>query len=221
MAITGLILIGFLLMHMYGNLKVFMGPDAFNHYAHWLKFDPEAEGGKADVILYPLVPNGWFIWLFRAVLLFCIVAHMYSAWVLTQRAHAAVPSKYQSTTRLSQTYAARTMRWGGVILAGFLVFHLLQFTAQMVTTGFNAGAKPYDMVIASFSLWWVLLAYALWMVTVAMHVRHGFWSAFTTLGANTSAKARVVLNGCAWVVAILLYIGFMIMPVAVFLGWVK
>lgn len=221
MAITGLILIGFLLMHMYGNLKVFLGPEAFDHYAHWLKFDPNAEGGVADVILYPLIPNGWFIWIFRAVLLFAVVAHMYSAWVLTQRAHAATPSKYQATNRLSQTYSARTMRWGGVILAGFLVFHLLQFTAQVVTTGFVAGESPYKMVILSFQQWWVLLAYAVWMIAVTMHVRHGFWSAFTTLGANTSPKAREILNGCAWVVAILLYIGFMIMPVAVSLRWVN
>ncbi len=69
MAITGLIMVGFLLMHMYGNLKVFLGADAFNHYAHWLKGD----------ILYPLVPSGWFIWIFRLVMLAAIVAHMWSA----------------------------------------------------------------------------------------------------------------------------------------------
>ena len=219
MAITGLIMIGFLLMHMYGNLKVFLGAEAFNHYADWLKYDAHPEDG-IDVILYPLIPNGWFIWIFRAVMLLAIVLHMYSAWVLTQRAHAAAPTKYQSTKRLAQTYSARTMRWGGVILAGFLVFHLLQFTAQVITVGFDSGAEPYDMVIAEFSFWWMVVAYGLWLITVVMHVRHGFWSAFTTLGANTSQKARDVLNGCAWVVAILLYVGFMIMPVAVLLGWV-
>ena len=220
MAITGLVLIGFLLMHMYGNLKVFLGQEAFDHYAHWLKYDAHPEDG-IDVILYPLIPNGWFIWLFRAVMLFAIVAHMYSALILTQRAQAARGTKYVKITRLQQTYSARTMRWGGVILAGFLIFHLLQFTATLVTPGFTAGAAPYQMVVGSFRIWWVLVAYALWMVTVCMHVRHGFWSAFTTLGANTSARAREVLNGCAWVAAILLYLGFMVMPVAVFLGWVQ
>ncbi len=211
MAITGLIMVGFLLMHMYGNLKVFMGAEAFNHYAHWLKGD----------ILYPLVPSGWFIWIFRVFLLVAIVAHIWSAAVLTGRAHAARSSKYVTTKRLSQTYAARTMRWGGVILAGFLVFHLLQFTAQVVTTGFRAGSEPYDMVIASFSQWWVTLAYLVWVAIVCLHVRHGVWSALTTLGANTSPKARGFLNGLAWVIAIVLFVGFMIMPLAVQFGWVK
>ena len=211
MAITGLIMVGFLLMHMYGNLKVFLGADAFNHYAHWLKGD----------ILYPLVPSGTFIWIFRVFLLVAIVAHIWSAAVLTGRAHSARSSKYAVTKRLSQTYAARTMRWGGVILAGFLVFHLLQFTAQVVTTGFRAGSEPYDMVIASFSQWWVTLVYLVWVAIVCLHVRHGVWSALTTLGANTSAKARAFLNGLAWVIAIVLFVGFMIMPLAVQFGWVK
>ncbi len=211
MAVTGLILVGFLLMHMYGNLKMFLGAESFDHYAHWLKGE----------ILYPLVPEGSFIWIFRAFLLFCIVAHAWSAWKLTARAHAARGSRYQHTTRLQQTYSARTMRWGGVILGGFLVFHLLQFTARLVTPGFTADAGPYDMVIGSFRLWWVVLAYALWMVTVCMHVRHGVWSALTTLGANTSAHARGVLNAIAWIIAVLLYVGFMVMPVAVFFGWIN
>ena len=211
MAITGLIMVGFLLMHMYGNLKVFLGADAFNHYAHWLKGD----------ILYPLVPSGTFIWIFRVFLLVAIVAHIWSAAVLTGRAHSARSSKYAVTKRLSQTYAARTMRWGGVILAGFLVFHLLQFTAQVVTTGFRAGSEPYDMVIASFSQWWVTLVYLVWVAIVCLHVRHGVWSALTTLGANTSAKARSFLNGLACVIAIVLFVGFMIMPLAVQFGWVK
>ncbi len=211
MAITGLIMVGFLLMHMYGNLKVFLGADAFDHYAHWLKGD----------ILYPLVPSGWFIWIFRAVMLVAIVAHIWSAAVLTGRAHAARSTKYAVTKRLSQTYAARTMRWGGVILAGFLVFHLLQFTAQVVTPGFSAGAEPYAMVIASFTQWWVTLAYLVWVAIVCLHVRHGVWSALTTLGANTSEKARSFLNGLAWVIAIVLFVGFMIMPLAVQFGWVK
>jgi len=211
MALTGSLFVLFVLMHMYGNLKVFLGADAFNHYAHWLKGD----------ILYPLVPSGTFIWIFRVFLLVAIVAHIWSAAVLTGRAHSARSSKYAVTKRLSQTYAARTMRWGGVILAGFLVFHLLQFTAQVVTTGFRAGSEPYDMVIASFSQWWVTLVYLVWVAIVCLHVRHGVWSALTTLGANTSAKARSFLNGLAWVIAIVLFVGFMIMPLAVQFGWVK
>lgn len=211
MAITGLIMVGFLLMHMYGNLKVFLGAEAFDHYAHWLKGD----------ILYPLIPSGWFIWIFRFVMLAAIVLHIYSAAVLTGRAHRARGTKYVTSKPLQQTYSARTMRWGGVILAGFLVFHLLQFTAQVIKTGWNSGAGPYEMFVVSFEQWWLVLAYALWMVTVCMHVRHGFWSAFATLGANTSATTRKWWNIIAWAVAVILYAGFMIAPVAVLIGAVR
>ena len=211
MAITGLIMVGFLLMHMYGNLKVFLGADAFNHYAHWLKGD----------ILYPLVPSGWFIWIFRLVMLASIVAHIWSAAVLTGRAHAARSTKYVTTKRLTQTYAARTMRWGGVILLVGLIFHLLQFTTQTVQTGFAAGAEPYAMTVGAFGNWWLVLLYAVWVGIVCMHVRHGVWSALTTLGAHTSPASRAFLNGLAWVIAVVLFVGFMIMPLAVLFGWVN
>ena len=204
MAITGLIMVGFLLMHMYGNLKVFLGADAFNHYAHWLKGD----------ILYPLVPSGTFIWIFRVFLLVAIVAHIWSAAVLTGRAHSARSSKYAVTKRLSQTYAARTMRWGGVIIAAFVVFHLIQFTIIPGSFG-GSGDEPHSMVVASFTQWWMVALYAVCMVLICMHIRHGVWSAFTTLGANTSAQARKNLNLLAIVVAVVLYVGFMIMPLAV------
>ena len=211
MAITGLVMIGFLLMHMYGNLKAFLGAEVFDHYAHWLKTD----------LLYPLLPQGWFIWIFRFVLLACIAAHMYAAAVLTGRAHGARSTKYVTTDRIQETYAARTMRWGGVIIVGFLVFHLLQFTVQAVTPGFTPGTSPYEMVVLSFQQWWLVLAYAIWIVAVCMHVRHGVWSALTTLGANTSPGARRFLDGLAWVIAVVLFVGFMIMPVAVLLGWIN
>ena len=211
MAITGLIMIGFLLMHMYGNLKAFLGAEAFDHYAHWLKTD----------ILYPLVPQGWFIWIFRVVMLAAIVAHMYAAAVLTGRAHASRSTKYVVTKRIQQSYASRTMRWGGVLIAGFLVFHLLQFTAQVVTTGFQAGASPYAMLIGSFSQWWLVLAYAIWVAAVCLHVRHGVWSSLATLGANTSRASRGFLDALAWVIAIVLFVGFMIMPLAVLFGWIN
>lgn len=225
MAVTGLILIGFLLVHMWGNLKMFIGPEAYNHYAAWLKGDA-AElkalgGGIADGGLgYPLIPEGWFIWIFRAFMLAAIGLHIWSAYVLTLRARSAHLS-YVKSVRKAQTYSARTMRWGGVILGLFLVFHLLQFTSRTIPTGFAVDATPYASVVASFQQWWLVLLYGLWVAVVCMHVRHGFWSAFTTLGANTSVNARKVLNGLAYTVAIALYVGFMIMPVAVLAGMVK
>lgn len=216
MAVTGLVLIVFLLMHMAGNLKMFIGPASFNHYAEWLKGLTE-DGG----IAYPILPAGSFIWLFRLVLVACIVAHMYSAWVLTLRDRAARGSNYVVTKRRAQTYSARTMRWGGVILAGFLVFHLLQFTVKAVTPGFSASDTPFTMFLKSFQQPWMVALYMLWMVSVCMHVRHAVWSALTTLGLNTSKRAGVVLNGIAMVVAVLLYLGFVAAPLACLFGWIK
>jgi succinate dehydrogenase / fumarate reductase cytochrome b subunit len=215
MAVTGLILIGFLLMHMYGNLKMFLGAEEYNHYAEWLK-GLSTDGG----ILFPLMPPGWFIWVFRFVLLAAVVLHIYSAASLWKRALKANPSTYQAKRDLARTYSARTMRWGGIILAVGLVFHLLQFTAKLTLVNAPGDLNPYQTVISEFGVWWLVLGYAVWLLAVCMHVRHGFWSAFATLGANTSARARVVLNGCAWVIALILYIGFIIMPVSVLFGWI-
>lgn len=211
MAATGLIMVGYLVAHMAGNLKVFLGADEFNHYAEWLKGD----------ILAPILPSGWFIWIFRVVMLTAIVLHAWSAWQLASVARVARGSKYINGKKIQVSYAARTMRWGGVILAVGLVFHILQFTAQVVQTGFRSGAAPYDMFILSFQQWWLVLLYAIWMVTVTLHIRHGFWSAFATLGLNTSAKARGLLNGLAYTVAALLFVGFLIAPVAVLIGVVN
>jgi len=217
MAITGLILIGFLLMHMYGNLKMFVGVDAFDYYAHWLKGDtahlPEHDGG----IMYPIMPAGTFIWVFRAVLLLAVILHMWSAITLWSKSAKAAGSKYQKTTRKAATYSARTMRYGGVIIALFLIFHLIQFTIAPGSMGGQAS-EPHTMVVAAFQQWWMVLFYAICMAAVCMHVRHGFWSAFTTLGANTSPKARTVLNVLAYIAAIALFVGFMIMPLAVLFG---
>ena len=215
MAVTGLIMIAFLLVHMYGNLKMFLGPEAFDHYAHWLKGTTE-DGG----ILYPILPAGWFIWIFRSALVLSVILHIWSAYTLSMETRRNRGTKYVNSQKKVQTYSSRTMRWGGIILAGFLVFHLLQFTVRSTLVNSAVDASPNHMVVGEFSVWWLVLAYAVWLVAVCMHVRHGFWSAFATLGANTSAKARAVLNGCAWAVALPLYIGFMIMPVAVLLGWV-
>ena len=112
-----------------------------------------------------------------------------------------------------------------LLYTSVLIFHLAQFTVHAALVAGDYGTtyadSAYKMVIGEFSQWWMVLIYAVWMVAVCMHIRHGFWSAFATLGANTSAKARAVLNGCAWAVALLLFIGFMIMPVAVLFGWIS
>lgn len=214
MAVTGLIMIGFLLMHMYGNLKAFMGAESFDHYAHWLKGATE-DGG----ILYPIMPAGWFIWVFRAFLLLAIILHFWSAMSLWQKSSKAAGRGYQHKKRLAQTYSARTMRWGGVIVGLFIIFHLLQFT--IIPGVFHADpSSPFSMVVGSFSQVFMVVLYAVVMILVVMHVRHGFWSAFATLGLNLSERSRAILNGLAYFVAVVLYVGFMIMPLAVLFGWI-
>lgn len=209
MAVSGLIMIAFLLMHMYGNLKMFLGNEAFDHYAHWLKGATE-DGG----IMYPLLPPGWFLWIFRCALLAAIVLHIWSAATLSKATVKNRGSKYVTSVKKAQTYSSRTMRWGGIIIAVFIIFHLVQFTIVPGSFGGN-GEHPHTMVVASFTQWWMVVFYGICMVMICMHVRHGFWSAFATLGGNTSAKAAKVLNLLAVVVAVALYAGFMVMPLGV------
>ncbi|HJE51230.1 MAG TPA: succinate dehydrogenase cytochrome b subunit, partial [Tessaracoccus flavescens] len=185
---------------------------AFDHYAHWLKGATD-DGG----ILYPIMPAGTFIWVFRAALLAAVILHIWSAASLSAKTLANRGDKYAVTKKKAQTYSSRTMRWGGIIIAAFLIFHLIQFTIIPGSFGGN-GDEPHTMVLAGFQQWWMVLLYAICMVLICMHIRHGFFSAFTTLGANTSAGAFKVLNVLAWIVALVLFIGFMVMPLAVLFG---
>ena len=215
MAVTGLILIAFLLVHMYGNLKMFVGYEAFDHYAEWLK-GKSSDGG----ILYPVMPAGQFIWVFRAVLLLAIVLHIWSAATLSAKTIKNRGDKYHDTKRQAQTYAARTMRSGGVIILVFVIFHLIQFTIVPGILGGHAN-HPHTMVLAGFQQWWITAFYAFSILLVCMHIRHGLWSAFATLGVNLSAISRKWLNIIALVVSVALYAGFMIMPLCVQFGILK
>jgi len=178
MAVTGLILIVFLLVHMYGNLKMFVGYEAFDHYAHWLKGATE-DGG----IMAPIMPAGQFIWVFRAALLLAIALHIWSAATLSIKTIKNRGDKYQVTKRQAQTYSSRTMRWGGVIILLFVIFHLVQFTIVPGILGGHA-AEPHTMVLAGFQQWWITALYAVSILFVCMHIRHGFWSAMQTVGVN-------------------------------------
>ena len=211
MAVTGLVLIAFLLMHMFGNLKIFLGQKEYNTYAHWLKQD----------LLHPFLPEGWFIWLFRIVLLTCLVLHIYCMAVLWAASLRGRGSRYVRSKRKELTLSGRFMRWLGLTLAALLILHLLMFTVGWVTTGYTFNADdPYTMFMGAFSLWWVVGIYAIFVGVVCMHIRHGFWSAFTTLGANVGTRARTTLNVLAYFVASLLFVGFLLPPFAVLVGMV-
>jgi succinate dehydrogenase / fumarate reductase, cytochrome b subunit len=214
MAVTGLILIGYLLAHMYGNLKIFAGAAAFNEYAHHLRALGE-----------PLLPHTGALWVIRVVLIVSVLAHMYAAFNLWSRAHKARGGtrRYHSNksrTGVQRTYASFTLRWGGVVILLFVIYHLMHLTWNIIQPG-GAAAEPYDRVVNGFQIWSVVLAYTIAMIAVGFHVRHGTWSALTTLGANTSSLARRRLNVLAYAVAGVVTVGFLLPPFAILFGFVS
>jgi len=214
MAITGLILIGYLVAHMYGNLKIFAGEAAFNDYAHHLRTLGE-----------PILPYSGALWVIRVVLIVGVLAHMYAAFSLWSRAHRARGGtrRYHSNksrTGVQRTYASYTLRWGGVVILLFVIYHLLHLTWNTIHPG-GAAAEPFDRVVNGFQIWSVVLVYTIAMIAVGFHLRHGMWSALTTLGANTSSLARQRLNILAYAVAGVLTVGFLLPPFAILFGFVS
>lgn len=216
MAVTGLILVGFLLAHMYGNLKIFSGEEAFNGYAHHLR-----ELGE------PILPYEGALWIFRLVLTAAVLVHIYATAVLWRRARAATGvsgggRRYESTKArrgVQRSYASFTMRWGGVIIVLFVVYHLLHLTWNKVHPG-GASDSPYDRVVNGFQIWWVVLSYTIALVALAFHLRHGFWAALADLGANTSRARRRTLSWTATGLSALITVGFLLPPFAILFGWV-
>lgn len=215
MAVTGLIMVLFLLAHMYGNLHIFAGKEAFDEYSHAFR-----------TLGQPFLPFSGALWIIRVTLLASVVLHIYSMVTLWRRSRAATAGggglRYESTKAprgVQRSYASFTMRWGGVTLALFIVFHLLHLTVNVVTPG-GASSSPYERVVNGFGIWWVVLSYTIAVIALGFHLWHGFWSAFATLGANTSLKRREHLNAAAVVVASVITIGFLIPPYSILFGWV-
>ncbi|MEU0992125.1 succinate dehydrogenase cytochrome b subunit [Streptomyces sp. NPDC005953] len=207
MAVSGLIMLGYLVAHVMGNLKVFFGPSEFNEYGHWLR-----------TMGAPILHEEWALWIVRVVLLAAVVAHAVSAYQLSKRDIKARPSKY-AHRRKRASYATRTMRWGGVIVALFIVWHILDLTTLTVNENAQPG-RPYENVVATFSTWYGNVIYITAMLAIGLHVRHGFWSAAQTLGVGSASRDRIlkiVANG----LALVLTAGFIAVPVAVMTGVVS
>ncbi|MEV7525290.1 succinate dehydrogenase [Streptomyces sp. NPDC091371] len=207
MAVSGLIMLGYLVVHMLGNLKIFFGAAEFNGYAHWLRTLGE-----------PFLHHEWALWIVRVVLLAAVVAHAVSAYQLSRRDIKARPVKYAHKRRRA-SYATRTMRWGGIILALFIVWHLLDLTTLTVNERAWAG-HPYENVLATFSTWYGNTIYLVAMAALGLHIRHGFWSAAQTLGVGNARRDRT-LKLLANTLALVLFAGFVSVPVAVMTGVVN
>ncbi|GGT13331.1 succinate dehydrogenase [Streptomyces purpureus] len=208
MAVSGLIMLGYLVAHVMGNLKVFFGPGEFNAYGHWLRTMGD-----------PVLHYSWALWLVRIVLLAAVAAHAVSAYQLSRRDIKARPTAYVHRRR-GASYATRTMRWGGIILALFIVWHILDLTTGTVHTGGFEEGKPYQNVVDTFSTWYGNVIYIVAMLAVGLHVRHGFWSAAQTLGVGSARRDRalkLIANG----LALVLTVGFISVPVAVMTGVVS
>ncbi|MGN9813150.1 succinate dehydrogenase cytochrome b subunit [Micromonospora sp. BQ11] len=210
MAVTGIMLVLFLVAHMLGNLKVFTGATSFNHYAEWLR-----ELGA------PLLPGVWALWMLRIGLVVAVVGHIWAATTLALRARAARPVRYAHRKKVQGSYAARTMRWGGVIILLFVIYHILDLTTGTLNP-VGDPTRPYANVVADFApeRWYVTLFYTLAIVSIGFHLRHGIFSAVRSLGQQTPRGERRAKN-VALAFSVALCAGYLVVPFAVLTGLVS
>jgi succinate dehydrogenase / fumarate reductase cytochrome b subunit len=198
MAVTGIVLVGYILAHVTANLLIFVGPSAIDGYAAGLREMPV------------------LLWGVRALLLVSVVLHIVAAAQLAVRARAARPAPYQRFEPQASSPASRTMRWGGVALLLFLVYHILHFTTGQAHPNFIHLA-PYHNLTTAFRVWWVAAIYIAAMVALAMHLYHGTWSMLQTLGIE-HPRVNVARRRFATIIAVLVPLGFVSVPIAILLG---
>jgi len=208
MAVTGLILFGFVLVHMVGNLKLYMGPEHINEYAHFLRVAGE-----------PLVPAMTLLWIARIVLLVAVVLHIHSAWSLTMMNREARPVDYRDRGFAKATYAARTMRWGGVIIVLFVIYHLLHLTTGNAHHDFVPNDVYHNMV-SGFQIWWVSALYVVANLALGLHLFHGLEAMFTSMGWTNPSYESLIRTG-ATVFAVVVTAGNLTFPLFVLLGFVR
>jgi succinate dehydrogenase / fumarate reductase, cytochrome b subunit len=203
MAVTGCILFLFVLGHLAGNLQVFEGPAKLNAYGN---------------LLHSL---GELLWPIRIVLLLCVGLHITATVQLALRNKKARPVSYASKKAINSSYASRTMYWSGPIVLAFVIFHLLHLTAGYIVPGaaFIEG-DVYHNVISGFQVWWVSVWYIIAVSLLGLHLRHGIWSMFQSLGAS-HPRHTPLLKKAAFVIALLITLGYISIPLSVLLGFVK
>jgi len=203
MGVTGLIGIGFVILHSLGNLLVFRGPAAINSYSHFLK------------------STGELLWALRIVLTVAVILHVIAAVQLTRQSRAARPIGYTKHEAQAATVASRTMRWGGALLLVFIVLHILHFTTGTIRPGGVFSSEDvYANVVTSFRLWWVALFYVVAMVALGLHLFHGAWSSVRSIGVSPPSP-QPLHHRISLAIAILVWAAFTAIPVAVFSGIVR
>jgi succinate dehydrogenase / fumarate reductase cytochrome b subunit len=214
MAISGIALMGFVLFHMIGNLKMYFGAAELNEYAEFLK-----------KLLYPLAPKESVLWILRLGLIGMLALHLHAAWSLTVLNRQARPVRYQSARDYKEaSLASRSMRLSGIVVLLFVVWHLLDLTFGVVNTigadGEFVRAEVYANVVRSFERWPVAVFYIVANLLLGIHLSHGAWSIFQSLGWNNprfNAWRVAFARGFAAVVVI----GNVSFPVAVLVGIVS
>jgi succinate dehydrogenase / fumarate reductase, cytochrome b subunit len=214
MAITGLIGVGFVVTHMIGNLKMYLGADdegvyEIDHYGEFLR-----------ELLVPLLPRTYALWGLRLLLIGAIVLHLHAAWSLTVLNRRARPMKYQgSRDYIAANFASRTMRWTGSIVLLFLVWHLADLTWGWVNPDFVRG-EVYRNVDASLSRWPVAALYVVANLALGIHLFHGVWSLFQSMGWS-NPRFNPWRRGIAIAVATVVVVGNVSFPIAVLAGIVE
>ena len=203
MGVTGLIGVGFVILHSLGNLLVFRGPDAINTYSRFLK------------------STGELLWTLRVILIVAVILHLIAAVQLARQSRAARPIGYERNKPQVATLASRTMRWGGALLLVFIVLHILHFTTGTIRPeGVFSKEDVYANVVLSFRIWWVALFYILSMVALGLHLFHGAWSSVRSIGVSPTSP-QPLHHKISVVIAILVWAAFTAIPVAVLLGIVR
>jgi succinate dehydrogenase / fumarate reductase, cytochrome b subunit len=203
MGLTGVVLLGYVLAHMVGTLKVFLGKEHINEYAEWLRHLGE-----------PLFPFSVVLWAMRVALILAFVFHIVAAYQLTRMNHKARPVKYQSQRDyVAANFASRTMRWTGIITLLFLIYHLMDQTWGPANSHFVRG-DPYDNLFYSFQRVPVAIVYIVAMVALAFHIYHGAWSMFQSLGLN-NPRWNIWRRYFAVTFAVVIGIGYISMPLLI------
>ena len=217
MAFTGFVWFGFLIGHMAGNLKAFQGAEVFNEYAHHLRIFGE-----------PILPEKGFLWAFRAVVFLAFVIHAWLAWDTSRSSWAARKTKYRKKENLNFGFASGLIRWGGVLILVFVVFHILHMTTGTLHPDFDLGGavtpetpsgepNAYHNLVVGLSNPLVAGFYFLTMLAICLHLYHGVWSMFQTLGAN-HPKYSGMRRPLAVVAALVIFLGFVSIPVSILTG---